>query len=119
VCRLLALRRLVISTYRSASREARVTLESSSDRVVFHQGVQPYALEQVFPPGFLRGERPLQLALLPLELAGEQLGYLLLDGDLRDAHAYIELRRSLSSSLARIAQGRELRRLYAAEKKRG
>ncbi len=119
VCRLLNLRRLVLSTYRSASRQARVTLESSSDSVVFHQGVQPYPLEQIFPPAFLRADRPLQLALLPLELAGEQFGYLLLDGEVRDAHAYIALRRSLSSSLARMAQGRELRRLYAAEKRRG
>jgi hypothetical protein len=60
-----------------------------------------------------------QLVVEPLELAGEQFGYLVLEGDVRDGQAYLELRRHLGSSLGRMAHGRELRRLYAAEKKRG
>jgi hypothetical protein len=60
----------------------------------------------------------MQLAVQALELAGEQIGYLMLDGDVRDGSAYIDLRRTLSGALARMAQARELRRVYAAEKKR-
>jgi hypothetical protein len=118
-CRLLSVRRLAVTTYSSSQHHARVTLESSGDSVVFQEGAQPFPLEQLFPPGFLRQATPAQIAVQSLELAGEQFGYLVLDGDVRDAHAYLELRRTLSSSLSRMAQSRELRRLYAAEKRRG
>jgi len=118
ICRLLSVRRLLLATYSGSQRHARVVLESSGDSVVFHPHAQPHPIEQVFPQGFLRTDRPMQLVAQTLELAGEQIGYLVLDGDVRDADAYIELRRSLSSALSRIAQTRELRRVYVAEKKR-
>ena len=119
ICRLLSVRRLLLATYSGSQRHARVVLESSGDSVVFHPHAQPHPIEQVFPQGFLRTDRPMQLVAQTLELAGEQIGYLVLDGDVRDADAYIELRRSLSSALSRFAQTRELRRVYVAEKKRG
>jgi DNA-binding LacI/PurR family transcriptional regulator len=118
VCRLLGVRRMVLATYSGSQRHARVTLESSGDSVVFHPHAQAHPIEQVFPPGFMRNDRPMHVAVQSLELAGEQLGYLMLDGDVRDGNAYLDLRRSLSSALARMAQARELRRVYAAEKKR-
>jgi hypothetical protein len=119
VVRLLGVRRFVLATYSGSQRHARVTLESSGDSVVFHPHAQAHPIEQVFPPGFTRSDRPMHLAVQALELGGEQLGYLMLDGDVRDGNAYIDLRRTLSSALARMAQARELRRVYAAEKKRG
>ncbi|HYP87059.1 MAG TPA: hypothetical protein VEQ59_02885, partial [Polyangiaceae bacterium] len=79
---------------------------------------EAHGLDQLLPPNFLRSDRPMQVAVHALELAGEQIGYFLLDGDIRDAHAYLDLRRSLSGGLARMAQSRELRRVYTAEKKR-
>jgi DNA-binding LacI/PurR family transcriptional regulator len=119
VCRLLSLRRFVLSSYGGGQRHARVTLEWTGTGVVFHQHTQTYPVEAVFPPAFRRGETPAQIVVEPLELAGEQFGYLVLEGDVRDGQAYLELRRQLSTALARMAYGRELRRLYAAEKKRG
>jgi hypothetical protein len=118
-CRLLNVRRFVLATYSGSLRHARVTLESSGGGVVFHPHAEAYPLEQLFPAGFLRGDRPMQVAVHALELAGEQFGYLLFDGDAKDDHAYLDLRRWVSSVLARMAQSRELRRVYTAEKKRG
>ncbi len=118
-CRLLNVRRFVLATYSGSQRHARVTLESSGGSVVFHPHAEAYAIERLFPAGFLRNERPMQVAVHALELAGEQLGYLLLDGDVKDDHAYLDLRRSVSSALSRMAAARELRRVYTAEKKRG
>jgi len=119
VCRLYGVRRLVLATYSGSQRHARVTLESSGDSVVFHPHTHAHPIEQLFPSGLIRAERPMQLAVQALELAGEQIGYLMLDGDVRDGSAYIELRRTLSAAMARMTQARELRRVYAAEKKRG
>jgi hypothetical protein len=119
VCRLLNLRRFVLSSYGGGQRHARVTLEWSGTSVVFHQHAQSYPLELVFPPSFRRSELPTQILLEPLELAGEQFGYLVIEGDVRDGQAYLELRRQLSAALARMACSRELRRLYSLEKKRG
>jgi hypothetical protein len=119
VVRILGVRRLVLATYSGSQRHARVTLESSGDSVVFHPHAQAHPIEQVFPSGLLRGDRCMQIAVQSLELAGEQIGYLMLDGDIRDGSAYIDLRRTLSGAMARMTQARELRRVYAAEKKRG
>ena len=118
-CRLLNVRRFVLATYSGTQRHARVTLESSGGSVVFHPHAEAYGLEQLFPTGFVRNDRPMQLAVHALELAGEQLGYLLFDGDVKDDDAYLDLRRSVSSALSRMAHARELRRVYTAEKKRG
>jgi len=117
-CRLLKLRRFALATLSGGQRHARVTLESTGQSVVFHQQAATYALDRVLPPGYLSNDSPVQLAVAALELAGEQFGFLLLEGDLRHTHAYLELRRTLSSALARVAQSRELRRLYTAEKKK-
>jgi hypothetical protein len=117
-CRLLNVRRFVLATYSGSQRHARVTLESSGGSVVFHPHAEAYGVDQLFPPGFLRSERPAQIAVHALELAGEQLGYLLIDGDVKDDFAYLDLRRSVSSALSRMAASRELRRVYTAEKKR-
>jgi hypothetical protein len=119
VVQLLGLRRLLLATYSSAQRHARVTLESSSGKVVFHPRAEAYPSGQIFPPGFLRDDRPQQLSVQALRLGPEQFGYLLLDGDMRDGYAYLELRRLLSGALARMSHSRELRRLYKAEKKGG
>jgi hypothetical protein len=116
---LLHLRRFLLCTYAGGQRHARAALESAGRDVVFHHQSQPFPIEQLFPPNYLRSEKPVQLVVEPLELAGEQFGYLVLEGDVRDGQAYLELRRHLGSSLGRMAHGRELRRLYAAEKKRG
>ncbi len=118
-CRLLNVRRFVLATYSGTQRHARVTLESSGGNVVFHPHAEAYALEQLFPSGFVRHDRPMQLAVHALELAGEQLGYLLFDGDVKDDDAYLDLRRVVSSALSRMGHARELRRVYTAEKKRG
>jgi LacI family transcriptional regulator len=119
ICRLLKLRRFALATFSGGQRHARVTLESSGPSVVFHQQPQSFGLDRVLPPGYLQDDGPTQLVLAALELAGEQFGFLVLEGDLRNTQAYLELRRTLSSALARVAQSRELRRLYTADKKKG
>lgn len=116
---LLHLKRFLLCTYAGGQRHSRAALESAGRDVVFHHQSQPFPIEQLFPAGYLKSEKPVQLVVEPLELAGEQFGYLVLEGDVRDGQAYLELRRHLGSSLGRMAHGRELRRLYAAEKKRG
>jgi LacI family transcriptional regulator len=118
-CRLLKVRRLALATYSGGQRHARITLESSGGTVVFHQHTQPHSLEKLLPAGYLPEDRPVQIAIQALELAGQQFGYLVLDGDLRCGPSYLDLRRDLGSALARVAQGRELRRMLLAEKKRG
>lgn len=117
-CRLLKLRRFALATFSGGQRHARVTLESTGPSVVFHQQAPTYALDRVLPAGYLSNDSPTQLAVASLELAGEQFGFLVLEGDLRNAQAHLELRRTLSSALARVAQSRELRRLYTAEKRK-
>lgn len=119
ICQLLGVRRLLVATYSGAQRHARITLESSGGSVVFHPRPQALPTEQLLPQGFLQQDQPRQLGVQGLELGGEQLGYLVLEGDLRHGYAFLELRRHLSNALSRIAQARELRRLYTAEKKRG
>ncbi|HYQ17421.1 MAG TPA: substrate-binding domain-containing protein [Polyangiaceae bacterium] len=117
-CRLLSVKRLLLATYSSSKRHARITLESGGDSVVFNPHAEAHGIDQLLPPSFLRSDRPMQVAVHALELAGEQMGYFMLDGDMRDAHAYLDLKRSLSGGLARMSQSRELRRVYTAEKKR-
>lgn len=116
---LLHLRRFLLCTYAGGQRHARAALESAGRDVVFHHQSHPFPIEQLVPANYLKGEKPVQFVVEPLELAGEQFGYLVLEGDVRDGQAYLELRRHLGSSLGRMAHNRELRRMYAAEKKRG
>ena len=117
--RLLHLRRFLLCTYAGGQRHARAALESAGRDVVFHHQSQPFPIEQLFPQGYLKSEKPLHLSVEPLELAGEQFGYIVLEGDVRDGQSFLELRRHLGSALGRMSHGRELRRLYTAEKKRG
>jgi DNA-binding LacI/PurR family transcriptional regulator len=118
VLELLGLKRLLLCTYAGGLRHARVALESTGRDVVFHHQSQPFPVAELFPRGFLRGEKPSQIAVEPLEFADEHFGYLVLEGDLRQGLAYLTLRRYLGCTVARMAHGRELRRLYAAEKQR-
>ena len=115
---LLGLKRFWLCIYAGGQRHVRVVLESSGRGVIFRHHSQPFGVEELLPPTTLNPEKPCQLLVEPLEIAGEQLGYLVLEGNVRDAHAYLELRRHVSSALGRLAYGRELRRLYASEKKR-
>lgn len=118
VLELLGLKRLLLCTYAGGQRHARVALESTGRDVVFHHQSQPFPVEELLPRGFLRGEKPSHIAVEPLEFADEHFGYLVLEGDLRQGLAYLTLRRYLGCTVARMAHGRELRRLYAAEKRR-
>jgi DNA-binding LacI/PurR family transcriptional regulator len=118
VLELLGLKRLLLCTYAGGQRHVRVALESSGRDVLFHHQTQPFRVEELFPQGFLRGDKPAQLAVEPLEFADEHFGYLVLEGDLQQGLAYLTLRRYLGCTVARMAHGRELRRLYAAEKRR-
>jgi len=118
VIELLGLKRFLLCTYAGGQRHVRPTVESVGRDVVFHHQAQPFPLEQILPPGFLRGDRPVQLAIEPLEFADEHFGYLVLEGDFKHGLAYLTLRRYLGCTVARMAHGRELRRLYAAEKRR-
>lgn len=118
VIELLGLRRFLLCSYAGGQRHARVALESSGRDVAFHHQSQPFPVEQVLPPGFLNGDRPVQLVIEPLEFADEHFGYLVLEGDVRNGLAHLALRRHLGSAVARMSHGRELRRLYAAEKRR-
>jgi DNA-binding LacI/PurR family transcriptional regulator len=118
VIELLGLKRFLLCTYAGGQRHARATIESSGRDVVFHHQTQPFPVEQILPQAFLRSEKPLQLAIEPLEFADEQFGYFVLEGELRYGLAYLTLRRYLGCTVARMAHGRELRRLYAAEKRR-
>jgi LacI family transcriptional regulator len=105
---LLHVRRFLLCTYAGGRRHARAALESAGRDVLFHHQSHPFPIEQLFPAGYLKGENPVQLVVEPLELAGEQLGYLVLEGDVRDGQAYLELRRHLGSSLGRMAHVRDL-----------
>jgi len=118
VVELLGLRRFLLCTYAGGQRNVRVALESTGRDVVFHHQSQPFPIDELVPPGFLKTARPLQLVVEPLEFADEHFGYLVLEGDLRDGLAHVALRHHLGCALARMARGRELRRLYAAEKRR-
>ncbi len=118
VTELLGLKRFLLCTYAGGQRHVRPTVESVGRDVVFHHQAQPFPLEQILPPGFLRGDRALQLTIEPLEFADEHFGYLVLEGDMKHGLAYLTLRRYLGCTVARMAHGRELRRLYAAEKRR-
>ncbi|HEY3495694.1 MAG TPA: substrate-binding domain-containing protein [Polyangiaceae bacterium] len=118
VIELLGLRRFLLCTYAGGQRHARVALESSGRDVAFHHQSQPFPVEQVLPAGYLNGDKPVQLVIEPLEYADEHFGYVVLEGDLRNGLAHLALRRHLGSAVARMSHGRELRRLYAAEKRR-
>jgi DNA-binding LacI/PurR family transcriptional regulator len=115
---LLGLKRFLLCSYAGGQRHARVALESSGRDVVFHHQSQPFPVEQVLPAGSLNGGKPQQLVVEPLELADEHFGYIVLEGDVRNGLAHLVLRRHLGSAVARMSHGRELRRLYAAEKRR-
>jgi LacI family transcriptional regulator len=103
---LLRLERFLLCTYAGGQRHARAAFESAGRDVVFHHQSHPFPIEQLFPVNYLKAEKPVHLVVEPLELAGEQLGYLVLEGDVRDGQAYLELRRHLGSSLGRMAHGR-------------
>jgi hypothetical protein len=118
VIELLGLKRFLLCTYAGGQRHVRATIESSGRDVMFHHQAQPFPVEQVLPAGFLRVDKPAQLSVEPLEFADEQFGYLVLDGEFKHRLAYLTLRRYLGCTVARMAHGRELRRLYAAEKRR-
>ena len=118
VIELLGLKRFLLCTYAGGQRHVRPTVESVGRDVVFHHQAAPFPLEQILPPGFLRGDKPTQLTIEPLEFADEHFGYLVLEGELKSGLAYLTLRRYLGCTVARMAHGRELRRLYAAEKRR-
>jgi hypothetical protein len=118
VIELLGLKRFLLCTYAGGQRHVRTTIESVGRDVVFHHQASPYPVEQVLPSGFLRSDRPTQLTVEPLECADEHFGYLVLEGELNRGLAYLTLRRYLGCTVARMAHGRELRRLYAAEKRR-
>jgi LacI family transcriptional regulator len=118
IIELLGLRRFLLCTYSGGQRHVRVRLESSGRDVVFHHQSQAFPVEDVLPAGFLNGEKPVQLSIEPLEFADEHFGYIVLEGDIRNGLAHLALRRHLGSAVARMAHNRELRRLYAAEKKR-
>jgi LacI family transcriptional regulator len=115
---LLGLKRFVLCTYAGGQRHVRTAIESSGRDVVFHHQAQPFPVEQVLPPGFMRTDKPMQITVEPLEFADEHFGYLVLEGELKHGLAYLTLRRYLGCTVARMAQGRELRRLYAAERRR-
>jgi LacI family transcriptional regulator len=118
VIELLGLKRFLLCTYAGGQRHVRTTIESSGRDVMFHHQAQPFPVEQVLPPGFLRIDKPVQLSIEPLEFADEHFGYLVLEGEFKHRLAYLALRRYLGCTVARMAHGRELRRLYAAERRR-
>lgn len=118
VVRLLRPERLLLCTYTPDQRGARVTLESNGNGVLFHSRSEPFPLFQLLPSALLRNRRPTRFCVEPLELANEHFGYLVLEGDLAEGIAPIELRNMLCAALARITMTRELRRLYSADRKR-
>ena len=115
--RSLNMRRFLLCMYGADQRAARVTLESSGRDVLFRNRSDPFPVGQLFPAGFLARGKPSQVIIEPLALAGEQFGYMAIEADLRTFPANLELRHFMSSALGRIARARELRQLYAGERK--
>lgn len=118
IVRLLRPERLLLCTYTTDRRHARVTLESSGNGVLLHSRPEPFPLSQLLPSSLLQSKRPTRWCVEPLELGGEHFGYLVLEGDLAEGIAPIELRNVLCAALARITMTRELRRLYSEDRKR-
>jgi hypothetical protein len=118
VVRLLRPERLLLCTYTSDRLNARVTLESSGNGVLFHSRSEPFPLTQVLPSRLLRNKPPTRWCVEPLEIANEHFGYLVLEGELAEGVVPIELRQVLCGALARISMTRELRRLYSADHER-
>jgi len=118
VVRLLNAERFLLCTYAANQRFARVTLESSGRDVVFRNQSEAFPVSQLLPNAFLKSGRPTRLFVEPLQVAEEQFGYLVVEGNLTDGIAQLELRHFLGAALSRIALTRELRRLYSVEKKR-
>lgn len=118
VVRLLNAERFLLCTYAANQRFARVTLESSGRDVVFRNQSEAFPVSQLLPNAFLKSGRPTRLFVEPLQVAEEQFGYLVVEGNLTDGIAQLELRHFVGAALSRIALTRELRRLYSVEKKR-
>lgn len=117
VFRSLNMQRFLLCLYSANRRVARVVLESSGREVLFRNRAEPFPVGQLFPPGFLGRGKASQVTIEPLALAGEQFGYMAIDAELRTFPTNLELRHFMSSALSRIAHARELRRLYAGERK--
>lgn len=118
VVRLLKTTRFLFCSYTANQQFARVTLESSGREVVFHNHAETFPVSQLLPTTFLKGSRPSRLFIEPLQLADEHFGYLVLEGPLNDGIS-LDVRHFLSAALSRISLTRELRRLYASDRKRG
>lgn len=118
IVRLLKPERLLLCTYTGDRQNARVTLESTGNGVLFHGRSESFPLTQLLPSTLLRSKHPTRWCVEPLEVANEHFGYLVLEGELAEGVAPLELRHVLCAALARITMTRELRRLYSADRKR-
>jgi hypothetical protein len=117
VFRLLNAKRFLLCLYAGSQHKVRVVLESNGREVVFRNESPMFPVGRLLPEGYLRAAEPAQLWLEPLQIAGEQFGYFVIEPDSQDGYLPLELRHFLSSALYRIARARELRRLYALERK--
>lgn len=113
VMRVLRFERFLLCTYSKTRRQARVVLESRGNDVVFLNRPQPFPVGQLLPAGLLKQGKPMQLVIEPLHVAEDQLGYAVMQTDVREGRTHLELRHFLSAALSRNSALQEIRRLYA------
>ncbi len=112
VMRILRFERFLLCTYSKTRRQARVVLESRGNDVVFLNRPQAFPVGQLLPASLLKQSKPLQLVIEPLHVADDQLGYAVMQTDVREGRTHLELRHFLSAALSRNVALQEIRRLY-------
>jgi LacI family transcriptional regulator len=112
VMRILRFERFMLCTYSKNRRQARVVLESRGNDVVFLNRPQTFPVGQLLPTGLLKKSKPLQLVIEPLYIGDDQLGYSIIQTDVREGRTHLELRHFLSAALGRMMTTQEIRRLY-------
>jgi hypothetical protein len=117
VMRLFDVRRFALCTYAAEPRLARVILESSGRDVIFCPQAEPHAVTQLLQSQLSRRDRLTSVFIEPLELADEQLGFLVIEGDLSFALVQLELRSLIAAALSRLGMLGEIRRIYSEQRK--